>query len=162
MPKIRNIIIFVAIFIVIILVYMYFFKPAPETPSLVSSTPTPAAGTDVTSLPNAEDATVANDFLTLLLSVKNIKLEDAIFSDEAFKSLHDSSIELIQDGTEGRPNPFAPIGSDSTPAAPSSTTTTSPTTSTTTDSSSTINTPPAAGSTGASGNSVTPSLPKKN
>ena len=29
-------------------------------------------------------------------------------------TLHDSSILLIPDGTEGRPNPFAPIGSDIT------------------------------------------------
>ena len=52
----------------------------------------------------------------VLLNVKNIKLDDSIFSDIAFSNLRDSSITLIPDGTEGRPNPFAPIGSDASVA----------------------------------------------
>ncbi len=79
-----------------------------------------------TTLPNIDgtipgvDATstnplVAKDFLVLLSNVKNIKLDDTIFSDPAFNSLHDSSITLIPDGTEGRPNPFAQFGNDALP-----------------------------------------------
>ena len=57
-----------------------------------------------TSIPNS----LANkDFLNLFSGIKNIKLNDAIFSDPAFNSLRDSSIVLVPDGTEGRPNPFA-------------------------------------------------------
>ncbi|MEO5635187.1 MAG: hypothetical protein ABIS26_01585 [Candidatus Paceibacterota bacterium] len=124
MPKIRNIIIFAAILIAIILIYVFFIKSPSDQPSLVTSTPTT---NDVTVLPNTEDASVANDFLNLLLSVKSIKLDSSIFKDEAFRSLHDSSIILVPDGTEGRPNPFAPFGNDNVPATPASQTTTTTT-----------------------------------
>lgn len=91
------------------MIYIYFIKPSSPTAALVSSSPTPTVGSTVAS---SADPLVAQEFLTLLLSVKNIKLDDTIFSDRAFNSLHDSSITLIPDGTEGRPNPFAPIGTD--------------------------------------------------
>ena len=119
-PKIKNIIIFVVIAAAFILIYIFFIKPSPDQGSLVSSpsgTSLPSvnsSGTD-TSIPNGTPM-VAKDFLTLLLNVKNIKLDDTIFSDLAFNSLHDSSITLTPDGTEGRPNPFAKFGNDSAPA----------------------------------------------
>ena len=105
--KIKNIIIFVIIAAVLILVYVFFFKKAPEETGLVSS-----PGNTV--LPNidSDQNSIGKDFLSVLLNVKNIKLDDNIFSDPVFVSLHDSSIELISDGNEGRPNPFAPLGSD--------------------------------------------------
>lgn len=112
MPKIKNIIIFVAIGAALVLIYVFFIKPDPDIPVLVSSIPNPIAQ-------NGEalnrNSSVAGEFLNLLLNVKNIKLDDAIFSDDAFNSLHDSSITLIPDATEGRSNPFAPIGSDKIP-----------------------------------------------
>lgn len=114
MPKIKNIIIFVAIGAALILVYVFFIKPDPDIPVLVSSTASPMAQNGAVLNNNPS---VAREFLTLLLSVKNIKLDDTIFSDDAFNSLHDSSITLIPDATEGRINPFAPIGSDKIPAA---------------------------------------------
>lgn len=115
MPKIRNIIIFVAIGAVLILIYIFFIKSPGDQANLVSSSDTSspnASGVNV----GAADTNTANgsliteDFLTLLLNVNNIKLNDAIFSDPAFNSLHDSSIILTPDGTEGRPNPFAQFG----------------------------------------------------
>ncbi|MFA5778139.1 MAG: hypothetical protein WC870_01460 [Candidatus Paceibacterota bacterium] len=120
-PKIRNIIIFVTIAAVFVLIYIFFIKPSPPEANLVSSPST-------TNLPNIDGSSseknnpnmnseVAKDFLALLLSVKNIKLNDAIFSDPAFSSLHDSSITLTPSGTEGRPNPFAQFGSDSAPVS---------------------------------------------
>jgi len=110
MSKIKNILIFLVIGVILVFVYLYFFKSTPEA-SLTSTSgnlvlPTTSA-TDV-------NLSIGKDFLTVLLNVKNIKLDDNIFSDLAFSSLHDSSILLIPDGTEGRPNPFAPIGSDLT------------------------------------------------
>ncbi|MEI7709602.1 MAG: hypothetical protein WCI76_02715 [bacterium] len=116
MSKIRNILIFIAIGGGITLAYFYFFKPSSnDSASLVSSTPAPlgASATDAVSGSN-----VPQDFLNLLLSVKSIKLEDAIFADKAFQSLHDSSITLVPDGTEGRVNPFAPLNSDVVTPAP--------------------------------------------
>jgi len=113
MPTIKNIIIFISIGIVIVLIYIFFFKPGAEVPSLVSSTTTTTATTATTDtvIVNNNEM-VAKDFLTLLLSVKSIKLDDTIFSDNAFISLRDSSITLTPDGTEGRINPFAPLGAD--------------------------------------------------
>jgi len=111
MPSIKNIIIFISIGAIIALAYVFLIKsPAPEVDNLIStqSSGTPSATTSDSSF----SPVVAQDFLILLLSVKNIKLDDAIFSTEGFTSLRDSSIILTPDGNEGRPNPFAPIGSD--------------------------------------------------
>ena len=111
--KIKNIIIFIVIAVVLILVYVFFFKKAPDTPNLTTTSTT-------TGSVSPEDATaqtdsIGGDFLATLLNVKSIKLDDSIFASPIFASLHDSSIELTPDGTEGRPNPFAPIGTDILP-----------------------------------------------
>jgi hypothetical protein len=129
MPKIKNIIIFIAIALVIFLIYVFFIKPSPEQPSLVSS------GANDT-LPNMDgspsnvntsntNSEIAKDFLVIFSNIKDIKLNDAIFSDPSFISLHDSSIILTPDGTEGRPNPFAPFGNDVIPVPTSTSTSTS-------------------------------------
>jgi hypothetical protein len=124
MPKIKNIIIFISIAAVFILIYVFFIQK-PETPesNLITSSSTSLPDIDSSNVENVVTGTqntVAQEFLTLLLSVKNIKLDDAIFSDVAWSSLRDSSIMLVPDGNEGRPNPFAPIGFDvvTTPPAP--------------------------------------------
>lgn len=130
MPKIRNIIIFVAIAAVFVLIYVFVINKnkAPDQGSLVSSNPTLPNVNG--SLPDA-NATAGTSpdvqvFLTQLLNVNNITLIDGIFSDPAFNSLHDSSIILVQDGTEGRPNPFAQFGNDSAPLSPTNTPITTP------------------------------------
>ena len=116
MPNIKNIIIFIAITIAFILIYIFFIRPSPEPDSLVSSGLNSA-------LPNIDgtvpitntidnNSLITQDFLELFSNIKNIKLDIAIFSDPAFISLHDSSITLIPDGNEGRPNPFAQFGND--------------------------------------------------
>ncbi len=118
MPKIRNIIIFVSIALVIFLAYLFIINRTPEGPSLVTTASTVlpgvnnGAGSSTDTSVTSKNPFIAKDFLTLLLNVKNIKLEDSIFSDQAFLSLHDSSIVITPDGTEGRANPFAPLGND--------------------------------------------------
>lgn len=110
MPTIRNIIIFIVIIIALVLIYFFFIKPDPAPQAgLVSSTGSPVLNTGATSGTSAVDT---GDFLTLLLNVKNIKLNASILSDLTFNSLHDSSIVLTPDFTEGRPNPFAQFGND--------------------------------------------------
>lgn len=117
--KIKNIIIFSGIAFAFILIYIFFIKPSSDQANL-------APLQNTTTLPNIDGTVpgvgttntnplIAKDFLVLLSSVKNIKLDDTIFSDQAFNSLHDSSITLIPDGTEGRPNPFAQFGNESLP-----------------------------------------------
>jgi regulatory protein YycI of two-component signal transduction system YycFG len=108
--KIKNIIIFTVITALLILAYIFFIKPSPEEKSLVFYSPSN------TELPNTntldQNSLITQDLLSVLLSVKSIKLDDAIFSDEAFINLKDSSILLTSPGDEGRLNPFAPIGFD--------------------------------------------------
>ncbi|MCC7160534.1 hypothetical protein IT399_02355 [Candidatus Nomurabacteria bacterium] len=121
--KIRNIIIFVIIASVLILIYLYFIKSPGTQSNLVSSSsislPNINGSTDQKTSTSSSITTVeAKDFLALLLNVKNIKLDDAIFTSVAFMSLRDSSITLVPDGNEGRPNPFAPFGNDVAPVAP--------------------------------------------
>ena len=109
--KIKNIIIFLAIGTIFVLIYIFFIKKTTPTDSLITSSSSDAVGVEQTGS-TTENALVAEDFLSILLSVKSIKLDSSIFSDNAFQSLRDSSIILTPDGNEGRKNPFAPIGSD--------------------------------------------------
>lgn len=145
MPKIRNIIIFIVIVIALILGYIFFIKPSSSDQANLVSTTASGVSTSTTGTINANaTSAVSGDFLALLLNVKTIKLDDAIFSDSAFSSLHDSSITLTPDGTEGRPNPFAQFGNDSVSVA-------TPTSSTTTPTTPTVPTTPA---------TITPTTPK--
>ncbi|MFA6257287.1 MAG: hypothetical protein WCT29_02050 [Candidatus Paceibacterota bacterium] len=121
MPKIRNIIIFICIAAAVFLGYFYFTKTRPPEEAALVSLPVTQDSPTSNDVPNSDvdsgTPVLAGEFLSLLLSVENIKLEDAIFSNPAFKNLKDSSIVITGDGTEGRPNPFARIGSDA-PVAP--------------------------------------------
>lgn len=114
LSKIKNIIIFVVIGVVLVGGYLLFVKKPTEAPRLIGSTEV-ATGTSGTL--KEEDSMIAKELLGVLLNVKNIHLNDSIFNQEAFISLQDSTILLVPDGTEGRPNPFAPIGNDISAAA---------------------------------------------
>ena len=112
-PKIKNTIIIAVAGVVLIAAYFLFLRPGPEEASLepVGNPLLPAGA------PLSSGTLNSGDFLSLLLNVKNIKLDDAIFNKPAFLSLSDSSITLTPDGTEGRPNPFAPFGAAVEPGA---------------------------------------------
>lgn len=110
---IKNTIIIIVVALILFGVYYFYFSGNKQEASLVSSL-SPVSAQVATGNNNAS---IANDFLVLLLGVRSIKLNDAIFSDTAFSSLHDSSILLTKDAVIGRPNPFAPLGSD--PVVPS-------------------------------------------
>jgi hypothetical protein len=118
--KIKNIIIFTIIAASLILIYIFFIKKGPEEANLISSPGADTMLADTNTLD--QNSLIAKDFLSVLLSVKSIKLDDTIFSNIAFTSLHDSSIILTPPsvGEEGRLNPFAPIGFETatTPVAP--------------------------------------------
>ena len=103
--KIKNIIIFLVIFGLLIAVYGFFFRPSPA-PVLVGTSGVPVSPAAPTS------SQISQEFLSLLLSIKNINLDDAIFSNPAFGVLQDYTIILVPEGNEGRVNPFAPIGVD--------------------------------------------------
>ncbi len=116
-PKIKKIIIFAFIAAILIFAYSFLAKKKGEDANLATTgVVNPSPITPATSGALGSNPLAATDFLSVLLNVKSIRLDDTIFSDPAFLSLHDSSIVLVPDGTEGRPNPFAPIGTDIGPA----------------------------------------------
>src|SRR5262245_54371453 len=121
-PKLRNVILFILILLLCGGVYYWFFlrNSGEETGNIVSTSgevPGVAGGTTTSSNPTSTNVPT-DEFLALLLNVRNIKLPDSILNDPAFGSLKDSSITLTQDGTEGRPNPFAQFGNDQAATTP--------------------------------------------
>ncbi len=84
-----------AVIVVAFIAYSYFF----------GGTPQPVLSTDIT----ASTASVDQDLINLLVTLKAIKLDDSLFSDSAFQSLRDFSQALVPEPV-GRPNPFAPLG----------------------------------------------------
>lgn len=108
----KVVIVVVALGIIIFVILSLGNKPK-EKSNLVSSNPSgdPVIGVVGDISETTPDASLGTDeFLTKLLSIRNIELKGSIFEEPAFATLKDSSIILIQDGTEGRVNPFAPIG----------------------------------------------------
>ena len=108
--KYKNIIIVVVIVIAAALVYVFFFRGSTVdqgsiTSSLGTTTPQATPGEDL-------NKPIDSDFLNLLLNIQSLKLDISIFTSDVYLGLRDSSIVLTQDNTEGRQNPFAPIGSD--------------------------------------------------
>lgn len=115
-PIIRNIIIFVVVFVIAVAGYKFFFakKAAPagslKTTSGLGSTASKTTATPTKSA-SASNA-VGADFLSLLLNIQSIKLDDSLFSNKAFTVLQDYNRPIPPDTNPGRPNPFAPIGAD--------------------------------------------------
>ena len=111
---IRNIIIFVVVFALAVVGYKFFFGSKTATPALqttsglgVGTTTTPSATT------SAASSAVGGDFLSLLLNIQSIKLDDSVLSSKAFTVLQDFNRPIPPDANPGRTNPFAPIGVDS-------------------------------------------------
>ena len=111
-PKTKNILIFVALAVIIGISAFYFLRKNPEEADLVS---TAGTATTPTSSVGTLDSSTTNSFLTLLLSVRSVSLDDSIFNDRVFNSLRDSTVYIYPDDNNGRLNPFAPIGVEPTP-----------------------------------------------
>jgi len=113
MPKLKNILIFAAIAIVLILIAVFIMNSSSSNQAslVTSNTSLPSTNASTTTDNSISGASASTQiFLNTLLNVKNIKLNVDIFSDPAFTSLHDSSILLVPDATTGRINPFAQFG----------------------------------------------------
>lgn len=76
------------------------------------TTGAPLTQNAITSSTVADTEEINREFISMLLNLQSIKLTDDIFSEPAFEALVDNTVRLNQPGNEGRPNPFAPIGSD--------------------------------------------------
>ena len=113
---VKNIILFVVIGALVVLAYIFFIGSKWEEANLSSTSGEFSYDPNIppVSPTTSEMNRVTQDFLSVLLSVKNIKLDDSIFSDKVFAGLNDSSILLVPTGDEGRPNPFAPISTTNT------------------------------------------------
>lgn len=101
-PSTKNTIIFFAIFVLAFLVYTFFFTGGGEPLSLETEKPL-----------LAQSNVKGKDLLKVLLSLKNIKLDEEIFSSGLFINLEDFTIVLPDVGISGRKNPFAPLGKES-------------------------------------------------
>jgi hypothetical protein len=98
----RTLILAVIIIAIAFFAYSYFF--AGERQPILSEQ-APAVGTPVD-----------QDLIALLLQLKSIRLDTAIFNDPAFRSLQDFSQALVPEPI-GRTNPFAPLGAKFAPAS---------------------------------------------
>jgi len=112
---IKGILILVVIIIVVVVASSFLkSKKSSSTSGLESTT-----GATANTLPgvqneNTEGLSVSDQFLRLLLSMQDIELDQSIFVDPAFTNLKDFSVQIIPRNNEGRVNPFAPVGKDTT------------------------------------------------
>lgn len=98
--NLRNAIIAIAVVVAAFFAYSFFLKGS-DAPALVSERPALLA-----------ENVKGRELLRVLLSLRNIKLDESIFASPLFTALEDFTIILPPSGNVGRPNPFAPIGQD--------------------------------------------------
>ncbi|MEI6042013.1 MAG: hypothetical protein WCQ00_00375 [bacterium] len=114
LKKFKYLIIIIVVLIVAFIAYTIYTSGAPTTDSStlqktsVDTSTTGAASTGSV-VPNNE---LAKSFVDQLLAIQSVDLKVAYFKDPIFLGLVDNHLE-IQVQEIGRPNPFAPIGSDS-------------------------------------------------
>ena len=99
--KTKNIVILVIIFAISFFAYTFFFKSSGPTEILTKETPL-----------LGQENVKGKNLLRILLSLNSIKLDEEIFSSQLFTGLQDFTIVLPEVDTPGRPNPFAPIGTE--------------------------------------------------
>lgn len=91
----------IVIIIIAFFAYTYFFTGNDESNAVLQTE-------------QVSEVTPADqDLISLLLELKAITLDEAIFSDPTFRSLQDFSQELVNEPV-GRVNPFAPLGQGQT------------------------------------------------
>lgn len=98
--KTKNIIIITVLVAVVFIAYSFFFKKDTDKSSLTSENAANAIG----------ESSIVKEFLSLLNTLNDLKLDTRIFQDQIFNSLRDESVELISE-PRGRQNPFAPLES---------------------------------------------------
>lgn len=104
----KNILVFVLLVAAAIVAYAVFFRNEPSPSDGLSAVPSFSSDAGEFSAGGSGD-----QFLSALLNLQTIRLDDSLFADPSFSSLKDFTIILAQPASVGRPNPFAPIGSTS-------------------------------------------------
>lgn len=96
------------VFLVLIFFYVYFENSkGAGSAALVPRDPSS----------NQANIGVGAEIILLLQKLDRITLDTSLFDEQTFQSLKDFSITLRPQSV-GRPNPFAPIGTDTTSSAP--------------------------------------------
>lgn len=95
LKKNKNILIIGLVVVAAFIAYTIFFTPD-------TSNPLQAQGA------TGEQAAVEQELIGLLLELRSITLDTAVFEDSRFKDLQDFSQEIVAEPV-GRTNPFAPI-----------------------------------------------------
>jgi len=101
--KIKTPVLIVVILALAFFLYAHFFTGQSTDTSNLASDNATASSTETTT-PEEQQ------FLALLLKIQHITINQSIFSDPVFLSLQDDGLPIL-DQPQGRPNPFAPIGS---------------------------------------------------
>ena len=103
----RNLIIIVVVGAVFAAAYFIFINKgnSGDVGGLATVAGTNTSATDIT--------LTSQDFLTQLLKIDSIKIDDKIATNPAFTVLVDLSKPIDPDTNPGRINPFAPLGADS-------------------------------------------------
>lgn len=111
--KILKISLIVAIVIFAGVGFNYFFgsKKVDTTKSPLSSASATPKSTSTMPSDNATSKTVNKDtqFLSTLLGLSKINIDNTIFANKSFSLLEDNNVEITSDVSVGRDNPFAPI-----------------------------------------------------
>lgn len=115
----KKIILIGLVIVMLVVFYNVFIKSSNKSAKVV----TQGSAFDTISIDqlSEEEQRVGGEFLDQLLNLEAMTLPGDIFDNPSFGSLSDFTIDLIQPGNEGRPNPFAPVGEDvafATPGAP--------------------------------------------
>ncbi len=84
---------------------------APVSTGLQSATRGVAVGTGAE---DVNEEVIGQEFLRLLSNIRNIDLDTSILVNPSFLELKDFDVEIVRLNNEGRTNPFAPIGFEST------------------------------------------------
>lgn len=105
----KKIILFVAIIAVIIIVAVLVFGKNNTNKDLLQN------GGTLSTTQNPTNSTQSANFLQSLSQVKSITLDTTFFTGKAYQKLIDYSTPIVLEDQRliGRPNPFAPLGSDS-------------------------------------------------
>ncbi len=120
--KIGKILLFVLIIAVLLGAYTFLFPKKSATPSGTTLGSTTGAASIAGNSKN-QSSQIGREFLTTLLNLKSISLDESIFASAGFTSLQDFTNPVSQTDPQGRLNPFAPIGLDFGPPVSTSTTT---------------------------------------
>jgi hypothetical protein len=125
----KNVKIIIVIFIFILICaggYYYATSGSSVTPtSSIQTTATAGVSANAGTL-DAGDAALGDKFLSLLLNMRSIKLDQTLFASPTFTTLHDFSTPISPDANPGRVNPVAPLGQDAVAAPTTVVTTTLP------------------------------------